>query len=55
MAAANMEGEVVFRAEDRELRKAKIVTTEKNNQDKNKHLLKRSMFLFFRGFKNLKK
>lgn len=33
---ANIEGEVAFRAEDRELRKAKIVMTDKNMQDKNR-------------------
>lgn len=50
MALANMEGEVAFRAEDRELRKAKIVMTNKNNLDKNRQLLKRNMFLLFRVF-----
>lgn len=48
MAVANMEGEVAFRAEDVELRKAKIVMTDIKNQDKNRQLLKRNMFTLFR-------
>lgn len=50
VAVANMKGEVAFRAEDRELRKAKIVMTDKNIQDKNRQLLRRNMFLLFREF-----
>lgn len=49
MAVANMEVEVAFRVEDRELRKTKIVMTNKKNHDKNRQLLDRNMFLLFQS------
>lgn len=50
LAVANLEGQVACRAEDRELRKAKIAMADENMQDKNRQLLERNMFLLLSGF-----